>query len=485
MHEKTRALLRQSMFIGGEWQSAASAETIAVTDPASGEPIGTVPYGGAPEAAKAISAALNAMSALSQTTAAERAAMLRGMHGFIEENADYLAELLTREQGKPLAEARAEISSGAGYILWFAEEARRIEGRTVPSPWRDRRIIVTHEPVGVVGAITPWNFPFSMIARKLGPALAAGCPVVVKPAIQTPFSGLVWGEIANAAGLPAGALNVITGGASEIGKCLTGDERVRKITFTGSTAVGKHLLAECAPTVKKVSMELGGNAPFIVFNDADIDRAVAGAVAAKFRNSGQTCVCTNRFYVQDSVHAAFVDKLAVAADALKVAPGMEAGSEQGPLIDDDAVANAEALVVDAREKGAQILAGGRRHERAGRFFAPTVIANARADMRMSSEEIFAPIAPIYRFTEEDEVIAAANATPYGLAAYAYTRDLGRAFRVMEQLEYGLVGINEGMITTPEAPFGGIKQSGMGSEGGREGIHEYLAVKYACVGGLDG
>ena len=398
-------------------------------------------------------------------------------------NLDELAELLTLEQGKPLAEAKGEITIGANYILWFAEEGRRVYGDLVPSPWPDRRIMVRKEPVGVVGAITPWNFPSSMLARKIGPAIAAGCTSVIKPASQTPYSGLAWGVIAEMAGLPPGVMNIVTGPAAAIGGELTSNPDVKKITFTGSTEVGRVLLRQCADTIKKASMELGGNAPFIVFDSADVERAVDGAMVAKYRNSGQTCVCTNRFYAQAGIYDGFVEKLAAATRKLKVGSGMEVGVEQGPLIDERAVAKVEELVADAIASGGSLLAGGKRHALGGTFFEPTVIAGATAKMRLSDEEIFGPVSPVFRFETEDEAVAAANATPFGLASYFYSRDLAQTFRVMEALKYGLVGVNEGLITTPEAPFGGMKQSGLGSEGGREGILEYLDTKYVCVGGL--
>ncbi|WP_193177064.1 NAD-dependent succinate-semialdehyde dehydrogenase [Oricola nitratireducens] len=483
MLTKTSAFLKEANLIGGKWIAADSGATLTVTNPANGSTLGTVPKSGQAETERAIEAAAEAFKSFSKTTAAERAAILRRMHDVMIENADALAELLTLEQGKPLAEARGEIVIGANYILWFAEEGRRVYGDIVPSPWADRRILVRKEPVGVVGAITPWNFPSSMLARKIGPAIAAGCTAVIKPASQTPYSGLAWGVIAEMAGLPAGVMNIVTGSASEIGKELTSNPAVKKITFTGSTEVGKVLLKQCADTVKKVSMELGGNAPFLVFDSADVDRAVEGAVAAKYRNSGQTCVCTNRFYVQAGVYDEFAEKLAKKADSLKVGPGTEEGTQQGPLIDMAAVEKVEELIADAVSKGGKVLAGGNRHELGQSFFQPTVISGATSAMRFSREEIFGPVSPVFRFETEEEAIALANDTEYGLACYFYTQDLGQAFRIMEGLDYGLVGINEGVITTPEAPFGGHKESGVGSEGGKEGILEYLDTKYVCIGGL--
>ncbi|QKV19192.1 NAD-dependent succinate-semialdehyde dehydrogenase [Oricola thermophila] len=483
MLTRTSAFMKEANLIGGKWVAADSGDTLAVTNPATGAVLGTVPNAGQAEAARAIEAAATAFERFRKTTAAERAAMLRRMHDVMIENVDALAELLTLEQGKPLAEAKGEITVGANYILWFAEEGRRVYGDIVPSPWADRRILVRKEPVGVVGAITPWNFPSSMLARKIGPAIAAGCTAVIKPASQTPYSGLAWGVIAEMAGLPEGVMNIVTGSASQIGGEMTSNPAVKKITFTGSTDVGKILLRQCADTVKKVSMELGGNAPFLVFDSADVDKAVEGAVAAKYRNSGQTCVCTNRFYVQAGVYDEFAEKLARKSESLKVGPGTEEGTQQGPLIDMAAVEKVEELIADAVSKGGKVLTGGNRHELGQSFFQPTVIANATAEMRFSREEIFGPVSPIFRFETEEEAIALANDTEYGLACYFYTRDLGQAFRVMEGLDYGLVGVNEGVITTPEAPFGGHKESGLGSEGGREGILEYLDTKYVCIGGL--
>jgi succinate-semialdehyde dehydrogenase / glutarate-semialdehyde dehydrogenase len=483
MLTKTSAYLKEANLIDGKWINADNGATLSVLNPATGAVLGTVPKSGKAETTRAIDAAAEAFKSFSRTTAAERAKILRRMHDVMLDNADALAELLTLEQGKSLAEAKGEITIGANYILWFAEEGRRIYGDLVPSPWADRRIMVRKEPVGVVGAITPWNFPSSMLARKIGPAIAAGCTCVIKPASQTPYSGLAWGVIAEEAGLPAGVMNIVTGSASEIGAELTTNPEVKKITFTGSTEVGKILLKQCADTVKKVSMELGGNAPFLVFDSADVDRAVEGAVAAKYRNSGQTCVCTNRFYVQSGVYDEFAEKLAKAAANLKVGPGTEDGVQQGPLIDMAAVEKVEELIADAVAKGGKVETGGKRHELGQSFFQPTVISGATSDMRFSREEIFGPVSPIFKFTDEEEAIGLANDTEYGLACYFYTQDLGQSFRVMEGLKYGLVGVNEGVITTPEAPFGGMKESGLGSEGGREGILEYLDTKYICVGGL--
>jgi succinate-semialdehyde dehydrogenase/glutarate-semialdehyde dehydrogenase len=483
MLDKSNSLLRQANYINGEWVQADSGATISVINPATGLEIGVVPRGGQAETRRAIEAAHVAFQTWRKTTVLERHALLRRLHDAILDNHDMLAELLTTEQGKSRAESKGEVASSAAYVLWFAEEARRMYGEVVPSPWGDRRIIVTREPTGVVGAITPWNFPSSMLARKIGPALAAGCTVVVKPASQTPFSGIAWAALCEEVGFPKGVVNVVTGSAAAIGDELTSNPLVAKITFTGSTDVGKQLLAKAATTVKKVSMELGGNAPFIVFDDADIDRAVEGAMMSKYRNSGQTCVCTNRFFAQAGIYDRFVERLADASRKLKVGPGLEPGVQQGPLIDAKAVSEVEAFISDAIDKGGKVVAGGKRHELGGLFFEPTVIAGATPRMRFMKEEIFGPVAPVFRFETEAEAVALANDTEYGLACYFYTKDLGRAFRVMEGLRYGMVGVNEGLITTPEAPFGGVKESGLGREGGRQGIEDYLDTKYACIGGL--
>ncbi len=483
MLKKTSHFLREANLIGGQWVQADSGETIDVTNPANGQKIGAIPKGGAAETRRAIEAAHEAFKSFRKTSALDRSKMLRKLHDAILDNQDALAELLTMEQGKSLTESKAEIGASAAYILWFAEEARRAYGDVIPSPWADRRILVTKEPVGVIAAITPWNFPSSMLSRKIGPAIAAGCTSVVKPATQTPYSGLAWGLLCQEAGIPDGVVNVVTGGASEIGKELSTNPLVKKITFTGSTEVGKILIGQSASTVKKVSMELGGNAPFLVFDDADLDRAVEGAIAAKYRNSGQTCVCTNRFFVQSGIYDAFVEKFAKASGKLKVGPGLEEGVQQGPLIDDKAVEKVEEFVADAKAKGGKVVTGGNRHELGGSFFQPTVIANATPDMKFMKDEIFGPVAPIFRFETEDEAVELANETEFGLACYFYTGDLGRAFRVMEGLKYGMVGVNEGIITTPEAPFGGVKESGLGREGGHQGIEDYLDTKYVCIGGL--
>jgi succinate-semialdehyde dehydrogenase/glutarate-semialdehyde dehydrogenase len=483
MLQKSYHFKRDANLIDGEWVGAESGATIEVTNPATGEVIGTVPNCGRAETRRAIEAAHEAFQSFRRTTAAERAVMLRRLHDAILDNQDALAELLTLEQGKPLAESRGEVGMSAAYVLWFAEEARRVYGDVIPSPWGDRRILVTKEPVGVVAAITPWNFPSSMLSRKIGPAIAAGCTAVVKPATLTPYSGIAWGALCEEVGIPAGVVNVVTGSAREIGAELTENPLVRKITFTGSTEVGKLLMKQAAGTVKKVSMELGGNAPFLVFDDADLDRAVAGGIAAKYRNSGQTCVCTNRFYVQAGIYDSFVDRLAEASKALKVGSGLEEGTQQGPLIDEHAVAKVEEMVADARAKGGRVVAGGKRHDLGGTYFQPTVIAEATTEMRFAREEIFGPLSPVFRFESEEEAVRLANDTEYGLACYFYTQDLGRAFRVSEGLKYGMVGINEGIITTEVAPFGGVKESGLGREGSYAGIEDYLDMKYVCIGGL--
>ncbi len=483
MLQKTSHFMKEANLINGAWVQADSGATIDVTNPATGLKLGTVPKSGKAETRRAIEAAEAAFQGWRKTSALERSNLLRKLYQAIMDNQQPLAELLTSEQGKSLAEAKGEIGISAAYVLWFAEEARRTYGDVVPSPWRDRRILVTKEPTGVVAAIAPWNFPSSMLSRKIAPALAAGCTAVIKPASQTPYSGLAWGVLCQEVGFPDGAVNVITGSAGEIGDELCSNPLVKKLTFTGSTEVGKMLMAKCAQTVKKVSMELGGNAPFIVFDDADIDRAVEGAMLAKYRNSGQTCVCTNRFFVQDGVYDKFVEKLAAASNKLKVGPGLEDGTQQGPLIDEKAVEKVEEFIADAKAKGGKVVAGGKRHALGGSFFEPTVISEAKPDMMFMKEEIFGPVAPVFRFKTEDEAIKLANDTEFGLASYFYTSSLGRTVRVMEQLKYGMVGVNEGLITTVEAPFGGVKESGVGREGGHQGIEDYLDTKYVCIGGL--
>ncbi len=473
----------QTNYINGNWVDADSGETFDVKNPATGEVIGTVPMCGAAETKRAIDAANEAFKTFKKTSVVERVNMLRRLHDLILENDEALAQLLSEEQGKPIAEARGEVRFSASYVMWFAEEARRVYGDTVPSPWADRRIMVTKEPVGVVGAITPWNFPSSMLARKIAPAVAAGCTIVCKPAEATPYSGIAWGMLCEKAGIPAGVVNVLTGDPISIGKELTGNPLVSKITFTGSTRVGKILMTQSVPTVKKISMEMGGNAPFLVFDDADIDSAVEGAIASKFRNSGQTCVCTNRIYAQAGIYDKFIEKFSKATQAMKVGQANEEGVVQGPLINEAAVSKTEEFVKDALDKGGKIVTGGKRHELGNGFFEPTVISDATQDMMFSQDEIFGPVAPVYKFETEEEVIARANDTDFGLACYFYTQDLGRTFRVMEGLEYGLVGVNEGVITAVEAPFGGFKQSGVGKEGGHQGIQDYLEEKYVCIGGL--
>ena len=474
---------KQAILVNGRWIAADSGRTIAVTDPATGETIGTIPNAGKAETQRAIEAAHSAFPAWRKKTAAERAALLLKLADIIRQNSEALAHLLTEEQGKPLAEARGEIGSSAAYVQWFAEEARRAYGEVIPSPWPDRRILVTREPVGVVGAITPWNFPSSMIGRKLGAALAAGCTIVIKPADLTPYSGLAWGVLCTEAGIPDGVVNIVTGDAPEIGAELTGNPQVRKITFTGSTPVGKLLATQSAATMKRISMELGGNAPFIVFDDADLERAVQGAVQAKYRNAGQTCVCTNRFYVQAGIHDAFARRFAEEVGKMKVGHGFEAGVQIGPLIDSRALGKVQAHLDDILNLGGEIVTGGQVHALGGTFFEPTVVKNVPPEARVSREETFGPLAPIFRFETEDEVVALANATEYGLAAYFYTRDLARAFRVSEALKYGMVGVNEGLITTEVAPFGGVKESGVGREGSRHGLEDYLDMKYVCLGGI--
>jgi succinate-semialdehyde dehydrogenase/glutarate-semialdehyde dehydrogenase len=478
---KTLPFQRDANLIGGEWVGADGGETLAVTNPATGEIVGHVPKCGAAETRRAVAAAQKAFVSWSRTTAAERAEKLRRLAAALEKNKEELAVLLTTEQGKPLAEARGEISISAAYVQWFAEEARRVYGDTIPSPWPGRRIIVTKEPVGVVAAITPWNFPSSMLSRKLGAALAAGCTVVTKPASQTPYSAIAWGLLAEEAGIPAGVINIVTGSAAAIGGELTANPTVRKITFTGSTEIGKMLMAQAAGTMKRVSMELGGNAPFIVFDDADLDAAVEGAMQSKYRNSGQTCVCANRFIVQAGIYDAFAEKFAAAVKGLKVGNGLEDGTVQGPLIDENAVKKVEEHIADAVAKGGKVVVGGKRHALGRSFFEPTIVTGVTPQMAVAREETFGPLAPLFRFDTEEQAIAMANDTEFGLAAYAFTRDLGRAFRVMEGLQYGQVGINAGLMTTEVAPFGGVKESGMGREGSKYGLDDYLNVKYGCLG----
>ena len=480
---KDPTLLRHQAYVNGAWVDADGGQTINVSNPATGEHIGTVPLMGAAETRRAIEAANAAWPAWRKKTAKERAAVLRRWHDLILENADDLALIMTTEQGKPLPEAKGEVQFGASFIEWFAEEGKRVAGDTLQSPWPDRRLVVTKEPIGVCAAITPWNFPAAMITRKVGPALAAGCPMVLKPAEATPFSALALAVLAERAGVPAGVFSIVTGAPKDIGGEMTSNPIVRKLTFTGSTQVGRLLAEQCAPTIKKLSLELGGNAPFIVFDDADLDAAVEGAIASKYRNAGQTCVCANRLYVQDSVYDAFAEKLVAAVAKLKVGNGIEAGVTQGPLIDAKAVAKVEEHVADALAKGGRLLAGGKRHALGNGFFEPTIIADVTNDMRVATEETFGPLAPLFRFKTDDEVIALANNTEFGLAAYFYSRDIGRIWRVAEGLETGMVGVNTGLISNEIAPFGGVKQSGLGREGSTYGIEDYLVIKYICMGGI--
>lgn len=477
---KDPALLCERAFVAGEWQAADGGATLDVRNPATGALIGTVPAMGAAETRRAIDAANAAWPAWREKTAKERAAILRKWHDLMIAHADDLALILTTEQGKPLAEAKGEIGYAASFLEWFAEEGKRVYGDTIPTPAADKRIVVTKEPVGVCAAITPWNFPAAMITRKVGPALAAGCPIVVKPAEATPFSALAMAVLAERAGVPAGVFSVVTGEPKAIGGELTSNPIVRKLSFTGSTPVGRLLMAQCAATVKKVSLELGGNAPFIVFDDADLDAAVEGAIASKYRNSGQTCVCTNRFYVHEKVYDAFAEKLTAAVAKLKVGPGTEAGVVQGPLINGAAVRKVEAHIADALDKGARVTTGGQRHPLGHGFFEPTVLTGVTPDMKVAKEETFGPLAPLFRFSTEEEAIRYANDTEFGLAAYFYSRDIGRVWRVAEALEYGMVGINAGIISNEVAPFGGVKQSGLGREGSHYGIDDYVVIKYMCV-----
>jgi succinate-semialdehyde dehydrogenase / glutarate-semialdehyde dehydrogenase len=476
-------LLRQQAWLDGKWADADSGASIAVTNPATGMQLATIPNMGMAETRRAIDAAIRAFADWKLRTAEDRSRILRRWYELMLQHQDDLAVLMTCEQGKPLAEAKGEIAYAASYIEWFAEEAKRIYGTTIPSPWTDKRIIVTKEPVGVCAAITPWNFPSAMITRKVAPALAAGCTIILKPATQTPLSALALAELAARAGVPAGVFSVITGDSRAIGGELTRHPGVRKLTFTGSTEVGRILAAQCAPTLKKMSLELGGNAPFIVFDDADLDEAVKGAIISKYRNTGQTCVCANRLLVQDGVYEAFAAKLATAVQALKVGNGLEPDIGQGPLIDEPALAKVEELVADAVSKGARVVTGGARHALGGTFYEPTLLADVTTEMRLAREEVFGPVAPLFRFSTEADAIRMANATEFGLASYFYSNDVRRVTRVAAALEYGMVGINSGVISTAVAPFGGVKQSGMGREGSLYGIEEYVVTKYLCLGGL--
>jgi len=477
------SLFRQKCYLDGTWSDADSGATLEVTNPASGKALGTVPKMGAVETRRAIEAAQRAFPAWRAKTAQERSNLLRKWYELLLENQEDLAVLMTAEQGKPLAESRSEIVYAASFIEWFAEEGKRIYGDVIPPHQGDKRILVLKEPIGVCAAITPWNFPAAMITRKAGPALAAGCTLVVKPASATPYSALALAELAHRAGIPRGVFSVVTGSSSAIGGELTANPLVRKLTFTGSTEVGKELIAACAGTVKKVSMELGGNAPFIVFDDADLDAAVEGAMVSKYRNTGQTCVCTNRFLVQDGVYDAFAEKLTKAVARMTVGDGLAGETQQGPLIDMKAVESVEAQIADALAKGARIVLGGKRHALGGTFFEPTVLADATAGMLIAKEETFGPVAPLFRFKTEEEAIAMANDTEFGLASYFYSRDIGRIWRVAEAVEYGIVGINTGLISTTVAPFGGVKESGTGREGSKYGIEDFLEIKYLCMGGI--
>ena len=475
--------MREANYIAGAWVGADDGATLDVTNPATGEVIGQIPKSGQSETMRAIDAAHADFPAFAAMDLMGRLALLWKLHDALMDNQDSLAELLTREMGKPLAEAKGEIAIGAQYLRWYAEEARRVKGEIVPAGVNGRRILVTKQPVGVVGMITPWNFPSSMLARKLAPALAVGCTVVAKPSEETPYSGLAWAALAEDVGYPKGVINIVTGDAPAIGGAMMARPELRKVTFTGSTNVGKLLIRQSADTVKKVSMELGGNAPFIVFDDADLDRAIDGVMASKFRNSGQTCVCANRVFVQAGVHDEFVAKLVEKTRALKLGNGMDAGVTQGPLINQAAFKKVEGFVEDAKAKGATVATGGMRDQLGGTFFQPTVLTGAKADMEFAQEEIFGPVAPVFKFETDQDGIDMANNTRFGLAAYAYTSDLARAMRLDRDLQYGMVGINSGMITTVEAPFGGVKESGLGKEGGSQGVEDYLDTKYVCIDGL--
>jgi succinate-semialdehyde dehydrogenase/glutarate-semialdehyde dehydrogenase len=480
---KDAALLRQQCYVDGEWRDADTGGKHTVSNPATGEALGTVPQFAAGETRRAIAAAKAAFPAWAARTAKDRAGLLRRWHDLMLANHDDLATLMTAEQGKPLAESKGEIAYAASFVEWFAEEGKRVYGDVIPGHQPDKRILVLRQPVGVVAAITPWNFPAAMITRKVAPALAAGCTAVCKPATQTPYSALALAELAHRAGIPPGVLNVVTGPAREVGGVLTGDARVRKLSFTGSTEIGKLLMAQCAKTMKKVSLELGGNAPFIVFDDADLDAAVAGAIASKYRNTGQTCVCANRLLVQAGVYEAFTQKLVAAVSKLRVGDGLAGDTEQGPLIDASALKKVEEHVADATSRGAKIATGGKRHALGGTFYEPTVLTGVTPAMMVAREETFGPVAPLFRFETEAEAIAMANDTEFGLAAYMYTRDLARSWRVSEALEYGIVGLNTGLISTEVAPFGGIKESGTGREGSKYGILDFTEIKYVCVGGV--
>ena len=477
------SLLKQDAWIAGRWTAAADGRRVVIRNPANGSVVGEVPLMGAVETRSAIDAAAAALPSWSRKTAKERAALLRRFADLMIANTNDLAVIMTAEQGKPLAESKGEIAYAASFIEWFAEEGKRIYGDVIPTFRADSRVLVLRQPVGVAAAITPWNFPAAMITRKLGPALAAGCTFVCKPAPQTPFSALALAELAQRAGIPDGVFNIVTGDAERIGGELTRNTLVRKLSFTGSTAVGKKLISQCADTVKKVSMELGGNAPFIVFDDADLDAAVQGAMASKYRNTGQTCVCANRIYVQSGVYEAFAAKLAQAVSTLRVGDGLQGPTDQGPLIDQRALEKVQMHIADAVRHGARIACGGKPHALGGTFFEPTILLDVTSQMRVAREETFGPVAPLFKFETEADAIRMANETEFGLAAYFYTRDLARSWRVQEALEYGLVGVNTGLMSTEVAPFGGMKESGLGREGSRYGIDEYTEMKYVCVGGL--
>ncbi|WP_035060206.1 NAD-dependent succinate-semialdehyde dehydrogenase [Andreprevotia chitinilytica] len=479
------ALLQHNAYINGQWVPADDGRTFDVLDPASGACITRVAAVGTQETRRAIAAASDALPAWRALTAQARANLLLKWYELLLENQEDLARLLSAEQGKPLAESRGEIAYGASFIQWFAEEGKRAYGETIPTPASNKRLVTIKQPIGVVAAITPWNFPNAMITRKVGPALAAGCTVVLKPATETPLSALAMAVLAEQAGIPAGVFNIVTGNrSSEIGGELTANPTVQKLTFTGSTRVGKLLMAQCAETIKKVSLELGGNAPFIVFDDADLDAAVEGALASKFRNTGQTCVCANRLLVQDSVYDAFAEKLAAAVRRFEAGPALEGAFQQGPLINQAAVNKVTEHIADALAKGAKVLTGGEPHARGGNFFQPTVLAGVTADMLVAKEETFGPLAPLFRFKDEAEAIRLANDTEFGLAGYFYSRDIGRIWRVAEALEVGMVGVNEGLISTEVAPFGGVKSSGLGREGSKHGLDDYLEIKYICFGGIN-
>jgi succinate-semialdehyde dehydrogenase/glutarate-semialdehyde dehydrogenase len=477
-------LMRHQAYIGGRWCDADSGATFDVINPATGETLRTVPNMGAAETRRAIAAAKNAWSTWRRNPAKERSALLRRWNDLIVANVDDLGKLMTAEQGKPLAEAKGEVLYAASFIEWFAEEAKRVYGDTIPSPWNDRRLVVIKEPIGVCAAITPWNFPAAMITRKAGPALASGCTMVAKPAEATPLSALALAVLAERAGIPAGVFNVLTGEPKEIGGEMTSNPDVRKLTFTGSTEVGRILMKQCADTIKKLSLELGGNAPFVVFDDADLDAAVEGAIASKYRNAGQTCVCANRLIVQSGVYDAFAEKLVAAVKKLKVGNGLEPDVDQGPLIDQSALVKVEDHIQDAVSHGARVLLGGKRHPLGQTFFEPTVVADVTTKMKLAREETFGPLAPLFRFETDKEAIQLANDTEFGLASYFYSRDIGRIWRAAEGLESGIVGINTGLVSNEVAPFGGVKQSGIGREGSRYGMDEFVEVKYLCFGGLD-